>query len=256
MHRLLPVQLLPRRRGARYQLQRAAPGAGAATSPTLCRFREGFGQDGREAPWNGWGDRTAAALACRACHELPAPPLCPSPRWQVHIWLFCIAIFHVACSVLQFLLGQVRVRLWRRWERRALEQEAGGAAAASGEAANGAGAAPPAAAAKDEEAAAGAGAAEGPEASKGSMVGGAAEVLKEQAVQLRGFWRFRQASMHRQHGGHWLAEALVCLFQALWPNLGEALCEARRRSQCVCSQLLPPAAASACLHAALPRLPS
>ncbi|PSC74617.1 MLO 12 [Micractinium conductrix] len=50
----------------------------------------------------------------------------PEALHQVHIWLFLVAICHVAVSVLQIALGKLRLRLWRRWEAQAQAEAASG----------------------------------------------------------------------------------------------------------------------------------
>ncbi|KAL4436849.1 hypothetical protein ABPG75_003988 [Micractinium tetrahymenae] len=52
-----------------------------------------------------------------SCPDGQVPLISENALHQMHIYLFLVAIFHVAVSVVQFLLGRLRLRLWRRWER-------------------------------------------------------------------------------------------------------------------------------------------
>ncbi|KAL4457339.1 hypothetical protein ABPG75_012204 [Micractinium tetrahymenae] len=181
-----------------------------------------------------------------SCPDGQVPPS-ENALHQMHIYLFLVAIFHVAVSVVQFLLGRLRLRLWRRWERqakRAGPQAAPPPAAPLGRlhsgvcrgsslaqapsgktvpAANGArdsstAAAPAEPAGADVEAAAAAATALNGEGSS-STSGGALRpwaLLRLWCGRVRQRWRVRHPRM--PSAWHCLAEAGICLVQALSPD--------------------------------------
>ncbi|KAL4457315.1 hypothetical protein ABPG75_012180 [Micractinium tetrahymenae] len=182
-----------------------------------------------------------------SCPDGQVPLISENALHQMHIYLFLVAIFHVAVSVVQFLLGRLRLRLWRRWERQAkragpqaapppaaplgrLQSGVGRgsslAQAPSGKtapAANGArdsstAAAPAEPAGTDVEAAAAAATALNGEGSS-STSGGALRpwaLLRLWCGRVRQRWRVRHPRM--PSAWHCLAEAGICLVQALSPD--------------------------------------
>ncbi|KAL4432565.1 hypothetical protein ABPG77_000502 [Micractinium sp. CCAP 211/92] len=183
-----------------------------------------------------------------SCPDGQVPLISENALHQMHIYLFLVAIFHVAVSVVQILLGRVRLRIWRRWEWQAQQAGTGavlppapplgrvlssasrrsskglshaenGAAGILGDSAHDDSRAPADGVGSDTEAAAATAAAAANEQAGSSRAGSTVRpwaLLRRQWGRVQQRWQVRHARM--PSAWHCLAEAGICFVQALSPD--------------------------------------
>uniref|UniRef100_A0A7N0UM26 MLO-like protein n=1 Tax=Kalanchoe fedtschenkoi TaxID=63787 RepID=A0A7N0UM26_KALFE len=76
----------------------------------------------RRLLWN--HHRMLAAGAVKGCKEGHVPLISLHGLHQLHIFIFFLAVFHVIYGAITMLLGRLKIRGWKEWEREIMAQEA------------------------------------------------------------------------------------------------------------------------------------
>ncbi|KAF6159784.1 hypothetical protein GIB67_030042 [Kingdonia uniflora] len=66
-----------------------------------------------------WNDRRflAAAAAAKKCKTGKEPLISSNGVHQLHIFIFFLAVFHVLYSAITMMLGRMKIRRWKNWEK-------------------------------------------------------------------------------------------------------------------------------------------
>ncbi|KAL9674330.1 hypothetical protein QQ045_030602 [Rhodiola kirilowii] len=76
----------------------------------------------RRLLWN--HHRMLAAGAVKECPKGHVPLISLNGLHQLHIFIFFLAVFHVIYSAITMLLGRLKIRGWKEWEREIMAHEA------------------------------------------------------------------------------------------------------------------------------------
>ncbi|KAG6434878.1 hypothetical protein SASPL_106522 [Salvia splendens] len=70
------------------------------------------------------------ADSAKGCHDGYVPLISVSALHQLHIFIFFLAVFHVFYSAITMMLGRLKIRGWKEWERQIAEETDGSSDAA------------------------------------------------------------------------------------------------------------------------------
>ncbi|KAH6799776.1 Seven transmembrane MLO family protein [Perilla frutescens var. hirtella] len=104
-----------------------------------CEFKSEDSHEGGEGSEEGghrrllWFERRMLATDSpgKGCKEGFVPLISVNALHQLHIFIFFLAVFHVFYSAITMMLGRLKIRGWKDWERQIAEQTDGSAADAS-----------------------------------------------------------------------------------------------------------------------------
>ncbi|KAG6438224.1 hypothetical protein SASPL_103161 [Salvia splendens] len=69
--------------------------------------------------------------SAKSCHDGYVPLISVTALHQLHIFIFFLAVFHVFYSAITMMLGRLKIRGWKEWERQIAEETDGASADAA-----------------------------------------------------------------------------------------------------------------------------